>query len=84
MDTIKEKYHSLELPLITVTAVDRTLSAKHRLSWGEGIIRSPEGMHEGVVLHRLPEEYDETIGSLSPGDIVVCRTNAPLVKPCMQ
>ena len=51
---------------------------------GEDCIRAHQDAPEGLVLDYPPERLSETLRSLLPGDMVLCRTNAPLVSPCLE
>ena len=51
---------------------------------GEDCIRAYQDAPEGLVLNYPPEQLSETMENLEPGDMVLCRTNAPLVSPCLE
>jgi DNA helicase II / ATP-dependent DNA helicase PcrA len=42
-------------------------------------IEDRPGVDEGKVIAHNPETYGKTMGSLTSGDMVICRVNAPLV-----
>ncbi|HPP02933.1 MAG TPA: UvrD-helicase domain-containing protein, partial [bacterium] len=84
MDTIKERFHCLELPLSYCYRCGSSVVSEAQRVVGCQVIQSPEGQHSGIVIRRGPEEYNHTIFSLMPGDLVICRTNAPLVSPCLE
>ena len=83
MDLLKDKYACTELPLSYCYRCGTSIVSEAQEIVGEDVIQSPDGQHSGIIEMQDEKAYEHTMLSLKPGDMVVCRTNAPLVRPCL-
>lgn len=84
MDVMKHSYQCTELPLSYCYRCGSSIVTEAQKIVGCEVIRSPEHQESGLVEEYSKDYYDEVMYSLEPGDLIVCRTNAPLVEPCLR
>jgi superfamily I DNA/RNA helicase len=83
MDTLANRFNCVELPLSFCYRCGSDIVKQAQDVVGEEVIQSPPDQHIGSVVYRGPEYWDETLFSMTSSDLVICRTNAPLIKPCL-
>ena len=78
MDRLKSDWDMVELPLDVSFRCPRAVVAEAQTIVGDGIQPSPSAP-EGEVIRRDAKALGQTEAELAPGDMVLCRINAPLV-----
>lgn len=82
MDMLRIKFQCTELPLSICYRCGARIVAKAQ-SWSSCIEAAP-GAPEGRVIHVGAADLGDTLAGLAPGDMVLGRRNAPLVKLTLQ
>ena len=83
MERIREIFGCKEYPLSVCYRCSGAVVRSAQEIVGKDCIRVAENAPEGLVLYYPPERFAKTMESLIPGDMVLCRTNSPLVSPCL-
>lgn len=84
MDNIRYHFNCKTLPLSVCYRCGQNIVSKAQEIIGEELIQAYEDNPPGKVEVVKKESYSQTISDLQPGDMVLCRTNAPLVEPCLR
>lgn len=84
MDRLQERFQCRELPLSVCYRCGKSIVAEAQRVVGAEAIQAPDIADDGLVIRREPKEMPETLSTLQPGDMVICRTNKPLVAPCFE
>ena len=84
IDLIKEQFDCKELPLSVCYRCGSEIVRSAQEVVGQETIQAAPGAAPGRVDTLEGENYPETIAALTKGDMVLCRTNAPLVRPCVE
>lgn len=76
----------VELPLMQTRRCPKKVvaSVKHIVPDFEALPEAPEGVYESGISHNtlLGDKPHPTLGSPQAGDMILCRTNAPLISLC--
>jgi len=84
IDIIKKQFGCAELPLSVCYRCGYEIVRSAQEVVGREAILAAPGAAPGRVDRLEGENYQETMASLKRGDMVLCRTNAPLVRPCVE
>ncbi len=78
MDRLQQKYSLHEMPLDVSYRCPRKVVQIAQSIVGPGIIESAEDASDGVVTQRSEKDLEKTMLECQGGELVLCRTNAPL------
>lgn len=84
MELMRTRFNCRVLPLSVCYRCGTDIVAKAQEIVTADVIKPHDSMPAGTVIRKLPEDMEQTIDELQPGDMVLCRTNAPLIAPCFQ
>lgn len=79
MANIKARFDMRELPLSVCYRCAKNIVAEAQAVVGAQAIQADDNAEDGNVSHMADSDIAHTISHLEPGDLVLCRTNAPLV-----
>lgn len=82
MDRLRDRFQCREMPLSVSYRCAASIVREAQGVVGADAIQAAPGAPEGEVRRCTRAEYEATVAGMTDGDLVVCRTNAPLVAPC--
>lgn len=80
MERMRERFHMRELRLPVTWRCPTSVVSMAQTVAGSDIIEARPGSPPGLVITRKHCDRQATLASLRPGDMVVARTNAPLIR----
>lgn len=84
MDRIKDLFRCEEYPLSVCYRCSRAVVLSAQQVVGKECIQAAEGAVRGAVMEYAVDKLSDNLDGLRDGDLVVCRTSAPLVAPCFE
>jgi superfamily I DNA/RNA helicase len=79
MERMQTRFSMRELRLPVTWRCPTGIVALAQALAGADIITAAPGAAPGLVIHRRHHERDQTWAAVRPGDMVLCRVNAPLI-----
>lgn len=84
MQRIESMFKCHSLPLSVCYRCSRAVVASAQEIVGEEVIKATEWAPEGATATFRRSKLSDNLRTLDSGDMVVCRTSAPLVGPCFE
>lgn len=83
MDRLRQHFNCTEMPLSVCYRCPKSVIRIAQGIVGAEVIQAYENAEEGHVVRASANDMVHTIDGLDDGDLVMCRTNAPLVGPAL-
>lgn len=84
IDELKSYFNCKELPLSICYRCGSNIVKEAQAIVGETHIQAKDKIKAGIVIKRDASNMQLTLNELASADLVLCRTNAPLVEPCLK